>query len=43
MRVPRSFLEGFIMFLLLIPIAIYYLIKWIVKGIAVLIIAIKQE
>lgn len=31
------------MFLLLIPIAIYYLIKWIVKGIAVLIVAIKQE
>lgn len=31
------------MFLLLIPIAIYYLIKWIVKGNAVLIIAIKQE
>ena len=31
------------MLLLLIPIAIYYLIKWIVKGVVFLIIAIKQE
>lgn len=31
------------MFLLLIPITIYYLVKWIVKGIAVLIITIKQK
>ena len=42
MRVPRSFLEGFIMFLFMIPIAIYYIVKWIIKGIAILIITIKN-
>lgn len=42
MGVPRSFLEGFIMFLFMIPIAVYYIVKWIIKGIAILIIAIKN-
>lgn len=42
MRVPQSFLEGFIMFLLLIPIAIFLVIKWIIKGIVVLIATIKN-
>ena len=42
MRVPQSFVEGFIFFLLMIPIGAFYLIKWIVKGIAVLVIAIKE-
>lgn len=42
MRVPRSFLEGFIMFLLLIPIAVYYIVKWIIKGIVILIVTIKN-
>lgn len=42
MRVPRSFLEGFIMFLFLIPIAVYYIVKWIIKGIVILIVTIKN-
>lgn len=42
MRVPQSFLEGFIMFLFLIPIAVYYIVKWIIKGIVILIVTIKN-
>lgn len=42
MRVPRSFLEGFIMFLFLIPIAVYYIVKWIIKGIVILIVTFKN-
>lgn len=42
MRVPRSFLEGFIMFLFMIPIAVYYIVKWIIKGIVILIVTIKN-
>ena len=30
------------MFLFMIPIAVYYIVKWIIKGIAILIIAIKN-
>lgn len=42
MRVPQSFVEGFIFVLLMIPIGVFYLIKWIIKAIAVLVIAIKE-
>lgn len=42
MKVPQSFLEGFIMFLLLIPIAAFLAIKWIVKGIVTLIVTMKN-
>lgn len=42
MRVPQSFVEGFIFVLLMIPIGVFYLIKWIIKGITVLVIAIKE-
>lgn len=42
MKVPQSFLEGFIMFLLLIPIAVFLVIKWIVKGIVTLIVTMKN-
>lgn len=43
MKVPQSFLEGFIMFVLLIPIGIFYLIKWVIKGIVILVITFKQK
>lgn len=42
MRVPRSFLEGLIMFFLLIPIAVYYLLNWLIRGIILLIAALKN-
>lgn len=42
MRVPQSFLEGFIMFLFMIPIAVYYIVKWIIKGIVILVVAIRN-
>lgn len=42
MRVPQSFLEGLIMFLLLIPIALFYILKWLIKGIVVLIATMKN-
>lgn len=42
MRVPQNFVEGFIFVLLMIPIGVFHLIKWIIKGIAVLVIAIKE-
>lgn len=42
-RVPRSFLDGFVMILLLIPIAIFLAIKWIIKGIIILIVTIKNN
>ena len=41
MRVPRSFLEGLIMFFLL-PIAVYYLLNWLIRGIILLIAALKN-
>lgn len=43
MRTPRSTLEGLILVLLLIPIGIYYLIKWIVQGIVLLVVSIKNR
>ena len=42
MRVPQSFVEGFIFALLMIPIGVFYLMKWIIKAIAALVIAIKE-
>lgn len=36
MRVPQSFLEGFLIFLFLIPLAMFYAVKWLVKGIILL-------
>jgi len=42
MRVPRSFTEGLVMFFLLIPIIIYYLIVGLIKGIIYLIVAMKS-
>lgn len=42
MRVPQSFLEGLIMFLLLIPIAVYYLLVWIIKGLITLVVMLKE-
>lgn len=35
-------LEGLIFILMLIPIGIYYLLKWIIKGIILLVIAFKK-
>ncbi len=43
MRTPRSTLEGLILVLLLIPIGVYYLIKWIVQGIVILVVSIKNR
>ncbi len=42
MRVPQSFVEGFIFVLLMIPVGIFCLIKWIIKGIAIIMIALKE-
>lgn len=42
MRVPQSFLEGLIMFFLLIPIAVYYLLVWIIKGLITLVVMLKE-
>lgn len=42
MRVPQSFVEGVIVFLMMIPIVIFYLVKWIVIGVVFLIIQIKR-
>ncbi len=42
-RVPQSFLEAFIMLLLCIPIAIYFLIKWLVIGIVHVVIALTHK
>ena len=36
-------LEGLIVVLMLIPIALYYLVKWIIKGIIFLILLIKDK
>lgn len=43
MKVPQSFLEGFIMVLFMIPVTIFLIIKWLVKGIIVLIMTIKNN
>lgn len=41
MRVPRSFLEGFIFVLLAIPIVLFLLLKWVVMGLVYIIIGLK--
>ncbi len=43
MRVPQSFLEGFLIFLFLIPLAMFYAVKWLVKGIILLAVAIRKS
>ena len=42
-RVPQSFVEGVIFVLLLIPVAIVFLIKWIVIGIIAICMSAKQS
>lgn len=42
MRVPKSFLEGFIFTLLMIPVGIYFILKWIIKGIAIVVVSISK-
>ena len=42
-RVTQSFLEGVIFVLLLIPVAIFFLIKWIVIGIIAICASAKQS
>ena len=43
MRVPQSFLEGFIFTLLMIPVGIYFILKWIIKGIIVVVVSISKH
>lgn len=43
MRVSESFLVNFLMVLLLIPIGIWYLLKWTIKGIALLVLTMKNS
>lgn len=43
MRRNQDILTWLIMLLLAIPIGIYYLIKWIIKGIVTIVVTLKQD
>lgn len=43
MRVPRSFTEGVITFLLMIPIVIFYVIQWIIKWTIILVMELRRK
>ncbi len=43
MQVSKSFLVNFLMVLLFIPIGVWYLLKWTIKGIILLVLTIQNS
>ncbi len=43
MKTPRNTLEGLILVVLLMPIGIFYILKWIIQGIATIVVSLKNK